>query len=96
MKGVRHNCIEKCKKFSACDKILMALRAIFFAILNIYVNSNPGYGYLVRNKGENFLDFCAATNMSEGNTLFKKRTNRLITSEFGQSKGVFERYESEE
>ena len=34
-------CIAKYKKFSACDGLLMVLRAIFLAIQNIYVNSNP-------------------------------------------------------
>ena len=37
------NQINKCKKFSMCGGFLMALWAIFFAIQNIYVNSNSDY-----------------------------------------------------
>ena len=46
---VRDYCIAKCKRFSACDELLMALRAILFAIQNIYVNSNPAYPLLNSN-----------------------------------------------
>ena len=34
-------CITKCKKFSACGSLLMALQVSKFTIQNIYVNSNP-------------------------------------------------------
>ena len=37
----RDYCIAKCKTFSACGGLFMAFLAIFFAIQNIYVNSNP-------------------------------------------------------
>ena len=41
---VRDYCILKCKTFSAASGgLLVALCAIFFAIQNIYVNSNPEY-----------------------------------------------------
>ena len=38
---VHDGCITKCKGFSTCCRLLMALQAIFFAIQSIYVNSNP-------------------------------------------------------
>ena len=38
---VHNYCIAKCKKFSACGKLLMALHTIFFTIQNIYNYSNP-------------------------------------------------------
>ena len=37
---VRDYCLAKCKRFSTCDGLLMALQAIFFAIQNRYVSSN--------------------------------------------------------
>ena len=37
---VRNYCIAKCKRLSVCSWILMNLRAIFFVIQTIYVNSN--------------------------------------------------------
>ena len=38
---VHDYCIVKCKKISACGRLLMTLLAIFFAIQNIYINLNP-------------------------------------------------------
>ena len=40
---VRDYSITKCKKFSACGAISMALWAIVFAIQKNYVNSNPEF-----------------------------------------------------
>ena len=37
-------------------------------------------------EGERILEFCAAMNLTVGNTLFKKRASYLFTYEFGPSK----------
>ena len=63
--------------------------------VNSPVGSNPeyyedqrgGYGYEVKNKeGGRILEFCAAKNMTVGNSIFKKKVSDLVTQESGPSK----------
>ena len=63
--------------------------------LNGHIGSNPenyerqhgGSGYGVRKKqGEKILEFCAAMNVTVGNTLSKNRESHLVIYESGPSK----------
>ena len=62
--------------------------AVIAGYFNGHAGSNPeGYedlhvrhGHGVRNKeGEGILEFCAAMNITVGNTLFKKSASHLVT-----------------
>ena len=59
-------------------------------------DQHGGYDYGVRNKkNERIREFCAAMNMTVGNTLFKKRANQSLMRLFHQKpKELSERYKS--
>ena len=76
-------------KFGATEQVFIAgdLNGHVGASASGYVGPHGGYGYGVRNpEGERILEFCEATDMLVGNTLFTKRPDRLVTYESGGCK----------
>ena len=58
-------CIVRCKKFSACDRLLMVLWVLFFKIQNIYINSISAImEYVLLNKEETTLSYNLLTGES--------------------------------
>ena len=52
-------------------------------------DQHGGYGYWARNKeNERIIEFCAAMNMTLGNTLFKKSASHIVSYEPGISKAL--------